>query len=142
MHRTLGTFGVTVAVESQLRPSERHDVTEVMVDPDALLTWIPRSVLESLGVKARKMVKFVTADGGEITRYTGFVILHAAGTHTADEVVFAEPGDRILLGARSLSGLNLKVDPAGRRLVPRGPILAAVSRRVAVAPRSSGAMVS
>jgi hypothetical protein len=30
----------------------------------------------------------------------------------------------ILLGARSLEGLNLKVDPRAKQLVPAGPILA------------------
>jgi hypothetical protein len=33
----------------------------------------------------------------------------------------------ILLGARSLEGLNLKVDPREKRLVPAGPILAAAA---------------
>jgi hypothetical protein len=32
--------------------------------------------------------------------------------------VFGEPGDMVLLGAHSLEGLNLRVDPAARRLVP------------------------
>jgi len=35
------------------------------------------------------------------------------------------PGDLVLLGARSLDGLNLKVDLIGKRLVSAGPMLAA-----------------
>ena len=42
-------------------------------------------------------------------------------------VVFAEPGDMVLLGARSLEGMNLQVDVLRKQLVPAGPILAAVA---------------
>jgi hypothetical protein len=59
----------------------------------------------------------------------GFAIVHAGGTFTNDEVVFGEPDDLILLGARSLEGLNLKVDLVGKRLVSAGPMLAAALGR-------------
>jgi hypothetical protein len=49
-----------------------------------------------------------------------------AGKRAADEVVFGEPGDLVLLGARSLEGLNLRVEPANKRLVDAGPAPAAV----------------
>ena len=39
-------------------------------------------------------------------------------------VVFAEPGDMTILGARSLEGLNVRVDSQRKQLVPAGPILA------------------
>jgi hypothetical protein len=35
-----------------------------------------------------------------------------AGKRTADDVVFGEPGDLILLGARALEGLNFRIEPA------------------------------
>ena len=40
-------------------------------------------------------------------------------------LVFGEPGDLTLLGARTLEGLSLVVDPRKKRLVAAGPILAA-----------------
>jgi len=39
-----------------------------------------------------------------------------------DEVVFAQPGDMVLLGARTLDGLNLVVDAAKKKLVATGPL--------------------
>jgi len=51
--------------------------------------------------------------------------LFACGTRTVDEVVFGEPGDLLLLGSRSLEGLNLTIDPVHRRLVDAGPAPAA-----------------
>jgi hypothetical protein len=42
-----------------------------------------------------------------------------------DEVVFARPGDLEWPGARSLEGLNLRVDSRAKKLVAGGPIPAA-----------------
>lgn len=50
-----------------------------------------------------------------------------SGALPRDEVVFAQPGDMILLGARSLEGLNLRVDSRAKQLVDAGPIVAAVA---------------
>ncbi|HWE39685.1 MAG TPA: hypothetical protein VG406_24260 [Isosphaeraceae bacterium] len=47
---------------------------------------------------------------------------------TVDEVVFAEPGDLLLLGARTLDGLNLTVDARQKTLVAAGPLPAATAR--------------
>jgi hypothetical protein len=62
-----------------------------------------------------------------VTRWTGGAIVHAGGTTTVDEVVFGEPGDLVLLGARSLEGLNLRVELASKRLVDAGPAPAAAA---------------
>jgi predicted aspartyl protease len=70
---------------------------------------------------------FRTADGRAVVRDIGYAIVHAGGTETNDEVVFAEAGDMILLGARSLEGLNLRVDSRTKQLVDAGPIVAAVA---------------
>ena len=44
---------------------------------------------------------------------------------TVDEVVFAEKGDLLLLGARTLEGLNLTVDPRKKKLLAARPLPAA-----------------
>jgi predicted aspartyl protease len=95
------------------------------VDTGAELTWVPAAVLESLGIARQKHLGFRTADGRAVYRDIGYAIVHAGGTETIDEVVFAEPTDTVLLGARSLEGLNLRVDPGHKQLVDAGPILAA-----------------
>ena len=53
--------------------------------------------------------------------------MHAADARTNDEVVFAEPGDLMLLGARSLEGMNLRLDARSKQLVVAGPIVAAAA---------------
>ena len=65
------------------------------------------------------------ANGQLITRSVGFAVLRVGESFTIDEVVFAEPGDLVLLGARTLEGLNLVVDSAKKKLVASGPLPAA-----------------
>jgi hypothetical protein len=71
--------------------------------------------------REKKDLKFVMANGEVITRSVGFAILRVAEQFTIDEIVFAEPGDLLLLGARTLEGLNLTVDAARKKLVAAGP---------------------
>ena len=112
-------------IENPLRRGDRRSLAGTLVDTGAELTWAPRDVLESLGITRQKRLGFRTADGRAVYRDIGYAIVHAGGTETNDEVVFAEPGDMILLGARSLEGLNLRVDSRRKQLVDAGPIVAA-----------------
>ena len=63
-----------------------------------------------------------------VTREYGYALVHAAGARTPDCVVFAKPGDMILLGARSLEGLNVRVDPVAKQLIPIGYFLAGAAQ--------------
>ena len=125
MRDTMGMLRTTIAIENPLQPGVRLELPDTLVDTGAELSWAPRPVLEQLGITPRKQVRFGMANGMEIVRDVGFVITHAGGAVTNDEIVFGEPGDLVLLGARSLQGLNLKVDLVHKRLVAGGPMLAA-----------------
>jgi predicted aspartyl protease len=127
MSDDMGLLRTDVEIESPLREGDRRLLRDVLVDTGAELSWAPAAVLESLGIRRRKPIRFQQADGTILERWVGFVILHAGGTFTNDEIVFGEPGDLVLLGARSLEGLNLKVDLVGKRLVSAGPMLAAAA---------------
>ncbi len=54
-----------------------------------------------------------------------FAIVRVDKSFTVDEVVFAEKGDLLLLGARTLEGLCLTVDSRLKKLVAAGPLPAA-----------------
>ena len=121
----MGNFYITCRVQT-LDRRQSVDVTQLLVDTGSAYTWISKDVLERIGVaREAKNVAFTMANGRPVTRAIGFVILEVDGIETADEVVFGEPGDLQLLGARTLEGLNLRVDSVARKLVPGGPILAA-----------------
>jgi len=121
----LSTFRTDVLIENPARLGERRVMHDVLVDTGAELSWFPGDMLESLGISRLKTWHFRQADGTVLTRWTGASMVHVGGTSTVDEVVFGEPGDLVLLGARSLEGLNLRVEPVGKRLVDAGPAPAA-----------------
>jgi predicted aspartyl protease len=127
MSDTMGTFRIEVEFANPLMPGRRASLQGVLVDTGAELSWFPAGVLELLGIKRGKQWQFRQADGTILTRSTGYAVVHAAGKETIDEVVFGEPGDLILLGARSLEGLNVRIDPHAKRLVDAGPAPAAAA---------------
>ena len=123
----VGLFRTTVEIQNWERRGPRRSLPDTLVDTGSEYTWIPRGVLEALGIVAQRKQGFIVADGRRIDRDIGYALVRAAGSEAPDLVVFAEPGDMSLLGAHSLEGLNLKIDPVRKELVPAGPVIAAVA---------------
>ena len=84
-------------------------------------------ILQSLGVERNNKWRFRQADGTILERWTGGVSVYVAGKRAADEVVVGEPGDLVLLGSRTLEGLNFRIEPVSKRLVDAGPAPAAAA---------------
>ena len=119
-------FFIKCKVENIVERARSAVMPKLLVDSGSEYTWIPAKTLERVGVeREKKDLEFVMANGQVITRSVGFAIIRFDKYFTVDEVVFAEKGDLSLLGARTLEGLNLTVDPRKKRLVASGPILAA-----------------
>ena len=123
----MGQFRVDVEIESFSRPGARHIVHNALVDTGAELSWVPGVILESLGIPRVNVWHFRQANGEVIERWSGPANVRVAGRQAADEVVFGEPGDLVLLGCRSLEGLNLRVEVVTKQLVDAGPAPAAVA---------------
>jgi predicted aspartyl protease len=123
----MGTFRTDVQLENPAKPGPRRSLTGVLVDTGAELSWVPADVLESLEVERVKEWRFRQADGTVLARWTGETRVFAGNSRTVDEVVFGDPGDLVLLGARTLEGLNLRVDPVHKMLIDAGPAPAAAA---------------
>jgi predicted aspartyl protease len=123
----MGTFRVDVAIENSARPGDTRLLRSVLVDTGAELSWVPAEVLESLGIMRNNVWRFRQANGTVLERWTGIAIVHVGGRKTGDDVVFGETGDLTLLGARSLEGLNFRVEVVSKQLVDAGPVPAAVA---------------
>ena len=122
----MGTFHVGALVENHTDRKKSFRISKLLVDTGSEHTWLPESFLDKIGVKREKKdISFVMANGTIVTRSIGFAIMHVDKYFTIDEVVFAEKGDLVLLGARTLEGLNLAVSPTRKKLVASGPIPAA-----------------
>lgn len=124
----MGTFRTSLRVENVAKRTSGATVADALVDTGSEFTWVPGPVLDKLGIKREKKdLRFVMANGQTITRAVGFAVIRVGRSFTVDEVVFAEPGDLKLLGARTLEGLNLALDAAKKRLVAAGPLPAALA---------------
>jgi hypothetical protein len=94
----MGMFEMKVKLANIAAPDQAEEVS-LLVDMGATLSWIPRTVLEKLGVKA-----FSLADGSRLERDTSAVLLTVDGRKGAVQAAFGEPGEEAVLGATSLEG--------------------------------------
>jgi len=121
----MGLFRTTIEIQNLDRLGAARSLPDTLVDTGSEYTWIPRDVLEGLVIMVERKQGFIVADGRRIDRDIGYALIRAGGSEAPELVVFAEPGDMSLLGAHALEGLNLKVDPVGKALVPAGPVITA-----------------
>ena len=118
----MGMFRVGCRLENHIDRAQAVTVPRTLVDTGSEYTWMPSRTLEKIGVnREKKVLTFTMANSQTITRSVGFAILRVDTYFTIDEVVFAEPGDMTLLGARTLEGLSLVVDSRRKKLVAAGP---------------------
>ncbi len=122
----MGTFSIKCKIENIAQRGKSEIIPKMLVDTGSEYTWVSAKTLEKLDVeREKKDLRFVMANGQIITRSVGFALIRYDKFFTVDEVVFAEKGDLLLLGARTLEGLSLTVDPRQKKLVASGPIPAA-----------------
>ena len=132
----MGTFYVRCKFENPSDRSKSVVISKLLVDTGSEFTWVSERMLERINIgREKKDVRFVLANGEEVTRSVGFAIIRLDKYFTIDEVVFAESSDLQLLGAHTLEGLNLIIEPARRRLMAAGPLLAASPTRPKRKPR-------
>ncbi|MGH7456226.1 MAG: retroviral-like aspartic protease family protein [bacterium] len=123
----MGTFYTRCKIENSVDRSKSMVIPKLLVDTGSEYTWVSATTLEKLGInREKKDVLFIMANGQQVTRSVGFAIIRLDKFFTIDEVVFAEKGDLLLLGARTLEGLNLTVDPKRKKLVAAGPLPVAI----------------
>jgi len=127
MSEDMGSFRVDIEIENPARPGAKQIIRSVLVDTGAELSWVPGELLESLGIERRNKWHFRQANGTVLERWAGGAIVHVAGKLTNDDVVFGEPGDLVLLGSRTLEGLNFRIEPVTKQLVDAGPAPAALA---------------
>lgn len=125
----MGTFHSELRVQNILNRDREVVVGGALVDSGAEYTQISGSLLESIGIgREKKDIQFTMANGSLITRSMGFAVVRVGDFFTVDEVIFGEPGDLNLIGARTLEGFNARVDAVQKRLVAAGPVPAAAQR--------------
>ena len=113
----MGTFSVGCLIKNHVDRNKSVRIPRLMVDTGSEATWIPKALLEQIEVKPEKRQPYQMANGQLVFRDIGYALIRVGQRETTDEVVFAEKGDYVLLGARALEGLLLWVDPKNKRLI-------------------------
>jgi predicted aspartyl protease len=113
----MGTFCVGCLIKNHVDREKVVQIPRLMVDTGSEATWISRKLLEKIGVKPEKRQAFQMANGQFVYRDVGYALIRVGSRETIDEIVFAEQGDYLLLGARALEGLLLWVDPKNKKLM-------------------------
>jgi clan AA aspartic protease len=121
----MGTFRVFIQLAGA--DSERFETMEALVDTGASYTWIPRDVLTGLGAQPDEDRLFVLADGREIRYPMAWVRIKLGERIQPTLAVFGEPGTEPILGAFTLEGFGLGVDPVNRRLISVPGLLKALA---------------
>lgn len=85
---------------------------ECIVDTGATLSIIPKEMLELMNIEKKGPIRVSLADGSEIPRYYGNVILtFDDGNEIGTRVLFGEKDDPALLGVVALETGGYTVDP-------------------------------
>jgi predicted aspartyl protease len=113
----MGSIAVACVIKNHADREKFVRIPRLKVDAVSDATWIPRKLLEQIEIKVEKRQAYQKADGQYVYRDVGYALIRVGQRETADEVVFAEKGDRKVLGPRSLTGLGLWVDPRNKKLI-------------------------
>jgi clan AA aspartic protease len=108
----------SVQLEIGDRQEANWETVQALVDTGSTYTWVPRNILERLGVRPEFSREFQTADGRIVPREMSVAAARLNGQTLPTLVVIAEPGDAVLLGMYTLEGFSLGIDPVNERLIP------------------------
>lgn len=113
----MGLTHVNVRVGNPANGRESAEV-QCLVDSGAVYSLIPGRILRRLHIKPHSSREFVLADGRVIRRKLATATFEYEGRRGDSMVIVGEPGDDPLLGATTLEGFGLVLDPFRRELRP------------------------
>ncbi len=113
----MGLTFVTVKVANPAEPARSFE-DKFLIDSGAVYTVAPAEKLEEIGIKSHSKRSFVLANGEKVERRVGSAIFEHSGARGDSLVIFGETGDSPLLGATTLEGFGLILDPFRRELKP------------------------
>lgn len=96
----------------------RFQSMDAIVDTGVTFTVVSANILSELGVVPNRRVRFRLADGSRLDRDVGETMVRVLDYQAIRLVAFGSNDAPALLGADTLEGLLLTVDPVRERLVP------------------------
>ena len=98
--------------------TRRHVTVRFLVDSGAVYSLVPRIILERLGIEPHSKREFILANGEVVAREMGTAVFEYRRQRGDSLVLFGEEGDSPLLGATTMEGFGLILDPFRRELKP------------------------
>ncbi len=117
----MGLTYVTGTVKSKRKRSE---ALEFLVDSGAVYTLLPEDTWRKLGLRRKRTMGFVLADGTKIERDISECVIELPQGEATTPVILGEKGDEALLGAVTLEILGLVLNPFNRTLLPMRLLMA------------------
>ena len=113
-------MGVTHVKVRVGNPADGRKTIEVqcLVDSGAVYSLIPGRILRRLGIRAHSKREFILANGEVIRRRLATATFEYQGRRGDSMVIVGETGDDPLLGATTIEGFGLVLDPFRRELRP------------------------
>jgi len=113
----MGLTHVSVKVGNPAN-GRRAETVRCLVDSGAIYSLVPGRVLRRLGIKSHSTREFVLANGDVMRRRIATATFEYQGRRGDSTVIVGQPGDDALLGATTLEGFGLMLDPFRRELRP------------------------
>ena len=112
----MGTFSYPLEVIAA--DGSRSATVSTLVDTGSTYTCLPASLLRELGIAPVERIRTELADGSVVEESVGEARVRVEGIERSTIVIFAGEGAPALLGAYTLEGALLVVDPVRQRLRP------------------------
>ena len=112
----IGTF--TYPLEVISADGSRSETVYATVDTGSTYTCLPATLLQELGITPIERIQSELADGSIVEDAVGEVRVKVEGVERSTVVIFTDEGAPALLGAYTLEGALLVVDPVRQRLAP------------------------
>ncbi len=112
----MGTFYVTIEIGDP--QGQQFEELQALVDSGSTTTVVPTSALRRMCVTPARRETFEFADGRRMDMDMAETKVRVQGKETTTWVIFGEEDAGTWLGAYTLEGVLLGVDPYNERLVP------------------------
>jgi clan AA aspartic protease len=117
-------MGITYVKGTVTGKRGKKQTLKFLVDSGAGYTLLPEKVWRKLGLKPKRTMDFVLADGTEIKRKVSECYIKLAQGEGHTPIVLGEGADEALLGVITLEMMGLMLNPFDRTLQPMRMMLA------------------
>ena len=112
----MGTFSCPIEIISA--DGTRSKTVDALVDTGCTYTGLPATLLHELGIIPQWTIQSELADGSVVDDPIGEARVRVEGIEAPTLVIFTDENTLAQLGAYTLEGALLLVDPVRQRLVP------------------------